>query len=159
MVLWNQGTHLQSSVILELQGITSHDSSRLFFVQSILEDGHDNIYIYIYTRCIYTYIYIHWVSQKLYQWIMKANKGPLLKGTTPLDDFRKKYICAFLPMELRTYARAKTPKPLELRWIFSFFFQVWKHGMLFFCARGIILCSGDGHLVDKAAFRTFWATD
>ena len=25
--------------------------------------------------------------------------------------------------------------------------------MLFFCARGIILCSGDGHLVDKAAFR------
>ena len=92
-----------------------------------------------------------------------ANEGlvrdPLLKGTTPLDDFRKKYICAFLPMELQTYARAKTPKPLELRWIFSFFFQVWKHGMLFFCARGIILCSGDGHLVDKAAFRTFWATD
>ena len=83
----------------------------------------------------------------------------LLKGTTPLDDFRKKYICAFLPMELQTYARAKTPKPLELRSIFSFFFQVWKHGMLFFCARGIILCSGDGHLVDKAAFRTFWATD
>ena len=79
--------------------------------------------------------------------------------TTPLDDFRKKYICAFLPMELRTYARAKTPKLLELRCIFSFFFQVWKHGMLFFCARGIILCSGDGHLVDKAAFRTFWATD
>ena len=86
-------------------------------------------------------------------------RDPLLKGTTPLDDFRKKYICAFLPMELRTYARAQTPKPLELRWIFSFFFQVWKHGMLFFCARGIILCSGDGHLVDKAAFRTFWATD
>ena len=83
----------------------------------------------------------------------------LLFGTTPLDDFRKKYMCAFLPMELRTDARAKTPKPLELRCIFSFFFQVWKHAMLFFCARGIILCSGDGHLVDKAAFRTFWATD
>ena len=86
-------------------------------------------------------------------------QGGFLKGTTPLDDFRKKYICAFLPMELRTYARAKTPKPLELRRIFSFFFQVWKHGMLFFCARGIILRSGDGHLFDKAAFRTFWATD
>ena len=93
------------------------------------------------------------------QWQMKVYRDSLLKGTTPLDDFRKKYICAFLPMELRAHARAKAPKPLELRWIFSFFFQVWKHGMLFFCARGIILCSGDGHLVDKAAFRTFWATD
>ena len=86
-------------------------------------------------------------------------RDSLLKGTTPLDDFRKKYMCAFLPMELRTDARAKTPKPLELRCILSFFLQVWKHAMLFFCARGIILCSGDGHLVDKAAFRTFWTTD
>ena len=105
------------------------------------------------------HINLHDGYMKAFIWIMKLNAGPLLKGTTPLDDFRKKYMCAFLPMELRTHARAKTPKPLELRCIFSFFFQVWKHAMLFFCARGIILCSGDGHLVDKAAFRTFWATD
>ena len=82
----------------------------------------------------------------------------LLKGTTPLHDFRTKHICAFLPMELQTCARAKTPKPLEIRWIFSLLLQCWKHRISFFLARGIILCSGDGHLLDRAAFWTFWAT-
>ncbi len=59
----------------------------------------------------------------------------------------------------KAHLRISPNEPLELRWIFSLPLQCWKHGISFFLARGIIVCSGDCHLLDRAAFRTFWATD
>ncbi len=55
-----------------------------------------------------------WVLKLIHvEHILGCETSPFPKGTTPLHDSRTKHNCTFLPMELWTCARAKTPKPLE----------------------------------------------